>query len=113
MQVAEHATSRNIEEEPAFAWWVPYVLQKRDAIVSAMNSRVLRTSHKYGIELPMSVRHAICIDQQNKNTLWQDALKKEMGNVCIAFEILGPKAKASAGWHKALGHIIFDVKDWF
>ncbi len=42
--------------------------------------------------------------------LWQDALKKEMGNVCIAFEILGPKAKAPAGWHKASGHIIFNVK---
>ena len=25
LQVAEHATSRNIAEEPAFAWWVPYV----------------------------------------------------------------------------------------
>jgi hypothetical protein len=42
--------------------------------------------------------------------LWQDALKKEMGNVCIAFEILGPKAKAPVGWHKASGHIVFDVK---
>jgi hypothetical protein len=110
VQVAEYVTSRNIEEESAFAWWVPYVLQKRDVIVSAVNSRVLRTSHKYGIELPTSVRHALGIDQQNKNTLWQDALKKEMSNVCIAFEILSPKAKAPAGWHKASGHIIFDVK---
>jgi hypothetical protein len=110
VQVAEYANSRNIDEEPAFAWWVPYVLQKRDAIVSAVNSRVLRTSHKHGIELPTSVTSAIAIDQKNKNMLWQDALKKEMGNVCIAFEILGPKAKAPAGWHKASGHIVFDVK---
>ncbi len=28
VQVAEYATSRNIAEEPAFAWWVPYVLRK-------------------------------------------------------------------------------------
>jgi hypothetical protein len=33
-----------------------------------------------------------------------------MGNVCIAFEILGPNDKAPPGWHKALGHIVFDAK---
>jgi hypothetical protein len=43
------------------------------------------------------VKSAIEIDQKNKNMLWQDALKKEMGNVSNAFQILGPKAKAPAG----------------
>jgi hypothetical protein len=33
-----------------------------------------------------------------------------MGNVCVAFEILGPKMKAPPGWHKASGHLVFDVK---
>jgi hypothetical protein len=33
-----------------------------------------------------------------------------MGNVCIAFEILGPGMKAPPGWHKASGHLVFDVK---
>ncbi len=102
--------ARDIGEEPAFAWWVPYVLRKRDVIVSAMNSRVCKTSHKYGIELPSLVKNAIEIDCKNGNTLWQDALAKEMGNVCVAFEILGPNAKAPPSWHKALGHIVFDVK---
>jgi hypothetical protein len=27
VQVAKYATSHNIDEEPTFAWWVPYVLQ--------------------------------------------------------------------------------------
>ena len=61
------------------------MLRKRDVIVSAVNSRVRRISHKYGIELPTSVKHAIEIDRKNGNTLWQDALSKEMGNVCVAF----------------------------
>jgi hypothetical protein len=110
IQVAEYAMARGIGEEPAFAWWVPYVLRKRDIIVSAVNSRVRKTGHKYGIELPSSVENAIEIDRKNGNTLWQDALAKEMGNICIAFKILGPNAKAPLGWHKALGHIVFDVK---
>jgi hypothetical protein len=79
-------------------------------IFSAMNSRIQKTSHKYGIEPPTSVKHAIKIDCKNGNTLWQDALSKEMGNVCIAFEILGPVMKAPPGWQKASGHLVFDVK---
>ena len=83
VQVVEYATACNIADEPAFAWWVPYVLRKRDVIVSAINSRVKQTSHKYGIEVPTSVKHAIEIDRKNKNCFWADALKKEMGNVCV------------------------------
>jgi hypothetical protein len=79
-------------------------------IVSAVTSRVRKTSHKYGIELPTSVKHAIKINRINGNTLWQDALLKEMGSVCVAFEILGPGMKAPPGWHKASGHLVFDVK---
>ncbi len=75
-----------------------------------MNSRVQKTSHRYGIELPTSVKHATEIDHKNGNTLWQDALSKQMGNVCIAFEILGPDMNAPPGWHKASGHLVFDVK---
>jgi hypothetical protein len=62
VQVAEYVTARNIADESAFAWWVPYVLRKRDVIVSAVTTRVRKTSHKYGIELPTSVKHAIEID---------------------------------------------------
>ncbi len=86
------------------------MLRKRDVIVSAVNSRVKWTSHKCGIEVPPSVKNAIEIDCKNKNSLWADALKKEMGNMCVAFEILGQNAKAPPGWFKASGHIIFDVK---
>ena len=101
VQVVEYVTARNIAEEPALAWWVPYVLRKQDVIVSAVTSRVRKTSHKYGTELPTSVKHAIEINRKNGNTLWQDALSKEMDNVCVAFEILGPGMK---------GHLVFDVK---
>ncbi len=106
VQAAEYITARNISEEPAFAWLVPYVLRKRDVIVSAVNSRVRKTSCKYGIELPTSIKHAIEINCTNGNTLWQDSLSKEMGNVCVAFEILGPGMKAPSGWHKISGHLV-------
>ncbi len=79
-------------------------------IVSPVNSRVRKTSHKYEIELPTSGKHAIEINCKNGSTLWQYSLSKEMGNVCIAFEILGPGMKVPPGWYKASGHLVFDVK---
>ena len=81
IQVAEYATSRDIHEHPAFAWWVPYVLQKHDVIVSAVNLRLRKCSHKYGIELPRLVRDAIDLDCRNGNTFWADALTKGVMSV--------------------------------
>ncbi len=33
VQVAEYAVNNKIASEPAFAWWVPHVLKKRDRII--------------------------------------------------------------------------------
>jgi hypothetical protein len=114
VQGGEYVISRGIQNEPAFAWWVPYAMQKRDVIVSAVKSRVKKTTHKYGVEMPSPgknvVQNAIDLDRRNGTTLWMDSLAKEMGNLMIAFEILDPGQKAPPGWFKATGHIIFDVK---
>ena len=88
MQVAEYAGARDIAKEPAFAWWVHYVLCKRDVIVSAVKLRVVRTTHKYGIELPKpgkdTIEHARKLDQKNRNTLYMTALQKEMGDLIVS-----------------------------
>ena len=47
-----------IENEPAFAWWVPFTLNKRDKIISAVNQCVKKRTHKYGIEVPWTVEEA-------------------------------------------------------
>lgn len=110
VEVAEYAKARRIDTEPAFAWWVPYTLRKRDVIVAAVNVRTRKTTHKYGIEVPTSVKHAYALDKVNGNDLWSQALKKEMRNVGAAFEILDPSKPTPPGWSKASGHLIFDVK---
>jgi hypothetical protein len=117
VQVGEYVISRGIQDEPAFAWWVPYTMRKRDVIVAAIKSRLKKTSHKYGIEMPMpakttedAVRNAKELDRKNGNTFWMDALSKEMGALVIAFEMLEHGHKAPVGWYKATGHIVWDVK---
>ena len=117
VQVGEYVIARGIQHEPAFAWWVPYTMRKRDVIVAAIKSRIKRTTHKYGIEMPMTartteeaVRIAKELDRKNGDTFWMDALNKEMGALIVAFEMLEHGQKAPPGWFKATGHIVWDVK---
>ena len=110
VETAEFAVARGIDSEPAFAWWVPYTLRKRDVILAAVKSRIRKTTHKFGIEIPQSVEHAKQLDQQNGNTLWQDALALEMTNVGIAFEVLEEGQQPPVGWKKQSGHLVWDLK---
>ena len=110
VECAEFAKARGIQDEPAFAWWVPYTLRKRDVIISSVKARVRRTTHKYGFEVPRNLKHAYEIDTKNGNDFWRKAIEKEMHNVGIAFEILDPDAHVPVGWNKVTGHLVFDVK---
>jgi hypothetical protein len=110
VETAEFAKARGIADEAAFAWWVPYTLRKRDVILSKLKARIHKTTHKYGIEVPTSQRHASATDESNGNTLWKDALAKEMTEVGVAFKVLEEGIKVSVGWKNVTGHLIWDVK---
>ena len=61
LEVAEYAISQGIEDEPAFNWWVNWVLKKRERIIKAVKGReakYLKTSFKFGIEVPRTVKEA-------------------------------------------------------
>ena len=110
VEIAEFSQSRNISDKPAFCWWVPYTLRKRDRIIDAANARVLRTTHKYGIEVPTSVYHLKRIDVYNGNRFLLDATDKEMANFTVSFEILDEGKPAPVGWKKASEYLVCDVK---
>ena len=76
MEVAEYMKAHNLEDKPAFVWWVPYTLKKNDRITPMVNSRVRNRTHNFGIEVPTNPSHAKELDEQNESTLWQDAEAK-------------------------------------
>ena len=110
VEVAEYAVAERIDEEPAFKWWVPYTLRKRDRIIAAVNSRVKKATHKYGVKVPKTVEEAFRLDTANGNSLWRTAINKEMSNVMVAFDILEGHESVPPGYTRATCHIIFDVK---
>ena len=91
VQTAEFAVPQGIDHEPTFNWWVKHVLKKRDTSIASVRkwqTRYLKRSHKFGIELPKTVEKALILDTMYGNTLWADATSKEMENVRVAFKVL-------------------------
>jgi hypothetical protein len=86
IQVAVYSIANLIDDEAAFAWRVPTLLKKRDRILAKVKSKYWQRTHKYGIRILKSVEEALAIDKHNSNTLWWDAICKEMKNMQPAFE---------------------------
>lgn len=111
VQVAEYAVAAGIDSEPAFRWWVKYVLKKRDKIISKVKTRYHKRTHKFGIEIPKTVAEAYALDKANGNNLWRDAIAKEMAAVRIAFAIKEPGDDViPPGYQYMDCHMVFEVK---
>jgi hypothetical protein len=81
VQLAEYATQRRIAGEAAFAWWICHVLQKRNRIIAKLKTKYWVRTQKFGVKIPKTVKEAKPFDEENGNTLWWDAICKEMKNV--------------------------------
>lgn len=113
VEVAEYAVANKIASEPAFSWWVRHALRQRDRVIKAVRkakSKYWSKTHKYGIELPKTVKEALEIDKRTGTDFWRRAIEKEMRNVMVAFEILEDGTDVPPGYQHIKCHLVFDVK---
>ena len=107
---AKYAVAKSVENEPVFNWWVHCVLKKRDQIIPMVrkcSTKYFKKTHKFGLKLPKMVNEVYPIDKKNSNTLWQDAIQKEIENVKIAFQIIPEAKKPPNGFQHAKCHMMF------
>ncbi|KAL7477219.1 hypothetical protein ACHAW6_003032 [Cyclotella cf. meneghiniana] len=81
LQVAEFTLAMGMANEPAFNWWVTWVLKKRDQInslVECQSTRYHKQTHKFGGELPKTVDKANLIDMATGTTFWHDAIELQI-----------------------------------
>ncbi len=109
MEVAEYAVAQGLDEEPAFLWWVPHMLKKRERIIKAVNKCYHKRTHKFGFEIPKDAKQAKEIYDENDNTLWQDAIAKETKNVRIAFKVLGDNNNLPVNYEFVGCHMIYKI----
>lgn len=119
IELAEYAIASQIDDEPAFAWWVPYTIKKRNRIIKKAKTRYWRTTHKYGVRVPKSVEEALRIDRETGTDFWEKAINKEMSKAQVAYEEVGDytpedvrtnKVPELHGYQEIDCHIVFDVK---
>jgi hypothetical protein len=119
IEVAEYAIANRIGDEPAFSWWVPTVIRKRNRIIAKLQKKYWRTEYKFGIRVPKTVEEALEIDRATGTQHWEKALWKEMSKVKVAYKLMegiNPedvrhgKVPQMIGFQEIKCHIIFDVK---
>ena len=113
VECEEYAVSQGLMIEPAFNWWIGFVLKKREHIISLVrkrNKRYLKHNEKFGIALPKNVKETLQIDKENGNTLWADEIATEMKNVNVAFKILDDGEMSPRDHQFVKFYMIFDIK---
>jgi len=110
IHLAKYALKYELQDEPAFKWWVKEALKRRKYMIKAAKTRYARRTHKFGIRLPNSVEEALMIDRETNTTFWHDAIQKEMKNVRIAFQFLEDEERVPVGYKWIRCHMVFDVK---
>ena len=70
IKVSEHASARKIDKESELNWRVPFVIKKREVIISKDTSRIRKTRHKHRIEALASLKDAADVDGRNESTFW-------------------------------------------
>ena len=86
IQLADFSQLHGINEEAEFAWWIPYVYQKRRAMISKLKSKYWQRTHTYGIKIPKSINEAYEFDEENGNKLWTDGIKEEINKVRVSVQ---------------------------
>ena len=112
IELAEYSINNKIHDEPAFAWWVPHTIKKRNYMIGKVKSKYWQRTNKYGLRLPKSVKEAYEIDDENQDSMWADAIKDEMLKIINATEVHDGKEQVliDDGFKRITGHVIFDIK---
>ena len=110
--VAEYCQSMDLMDEPAIAWWAPHMLKRKDQMIAKIKSRVKKKTHKYGIQVPSSVREALLLDDADphNNNFWKQAIKLEMTQNRVAFNILDDGKQVEPGRTYLECYMVFDIK---
>ena len=86
-----------------------FIRMLRQAFASKRKNAI---KYKFGVRIPRNLKEAKELDRVNGNTLWQDALKKEMDQIASfeTFKDLGKGARLPAGHQRVYVHIVWDCK---
>jgi hypothetical protein len=111
--VASYATDNNLLDTPGWKR-IKHVARSKKRLNRMINqTKVNRkgTNYNFGVQVPRNAKQAIELDASNGNTLWTEAMGKEIANIQAynRFKDMGT-ATYVAGYKKIIVHFVFAVK---
>ena len=76
IQTIDYEEANEFIYKPAFAWWDPFTVNKKDKIIAKVKYQMKKVIHNYGLEVPRNITHTYELDYRNNNTLCADAINK-------------------------------------
>ena len=80
-------------------------MKKGDSIFSKVKWHSVgyfKRTYKFELELPKIVKETVAINEKNRNTPWQDAMKKDMENVKVIFQTILKDEKTLKGFSMSI-----------
>jgi len=114
--LAKYAHDAKLTEERGWKWTKRYTKNPKNFIrlakIFKAQARNNGPKYKFGIRVPRTVKEAMEIDRAEGNTLWKEAIDKEIGQLLDfdTFEALPKGETAPAGWTRVPLHMCFDAK---
>ena len=114
--VAVYAKEHGLLDTPGWKRLKPYV--KNNKKVNRMTKQAILSSmrhaarYKFGVQVPATPREAMELDKKNGNTLWKDAIKKELDqlNEYKTFSSRGKGTRVPNDYQLIKVHFVSDVK---
>ena len=114
--LAKYAKDNNLLDLPGWKRFKRLVSREKKFIRMLQQSFLAKKKnairYKFGVRIPRNYKEAIELDKANGNTLWQDALKKEMDQIkeYKTFTDLGKGTRIPHGYQKIYVHVVWDCK---
>ena len=116
LTLAKYAQDNDLVNLPGWKWARRLTKNPKKFIqmakIFAAQTKRHGVKYKHGVKVPRNYKEAIKFDQENGNTLWQDAVDREMGQI-MDFKTFKPLLKGSkppSGHTFVPVHLCFDVK---
>ncbi|KAI2502008.1 Reverse transcriptase (RNA-dependent DNA polymerase) [Fragilaria crotonensis] len=110
VQVADYAVTNNLSNEPAFRWWVPFVLKKRERILKGQ-VEILVGFTQIRIRTPEKCRPCVSDRQENGNGFLDEGDRKRDSERFPAFEFIeDDDTKVPPGYEFVDTYFVFDIK---
>ena len=83
--LAKYSHDNDLVDQPGWKWARRLTKNPKKFIriarIFAAQAKKHGTKYKHGVKVPRNFNEAVKFNQENRNSLWQDAVKREMNQI--------------------------------